>query len=131
MTKPLTLIYRKVSELKPDPKNANSHPQSQVDELRASIRESGYIAPLLLNPEDIVKAGNGRLLAVIAEGIEEVPTITMHGLSDLQWRKLVIADNRIARNSVWNEDLLRAELGDLAMSGSIVKAERLAAKAKP
>lgn len=119
MTDRLEIVYRNPADLKRDPKNVNTHPAEQLAQLRSSIAENGGLTgPILLDESDVVRAGNGRLELALLDGWPEIPTITKKGLTKEQWTRLAIADNRIARNSVWNEDLLRAELGDLALSGT-------------
>jgi DNA modification methylase len=113
----LEIVYRNPADLKPDPKNMRTHSPEQVEQLRASIAESGLTGPILLDATDTVRVGNGRLAAVLLLGWSEIHTITKVGLSAEQWRKLAIADNRIALNAGWNEELLRAELGELHNSG--------------
>lgn len=116
-TRKLELVYRKVAELKRNPLNAKIHPPEQIAQLRAAYKRWGYINPLLLKPDNTIGAGHGRLDLAEAEKLVEVPTITLHGLSDADWRALSLADNRIAANGLWNEDVLRAELNALGGFG--------------
>jgi DNA modification methylase len=125
------IVYRDPAELKPDPRNVNMHPPEQIAELRGQYREFGPYGAVLLDENDVVRVGNGRLEAWIAEGAAEVPTITKRGLTPEQWRRLAIADNRIARNSSWNEELLRAELGDLGVSGFAQEVHKEKASSAP
>src|SRR5204862_7691195 len=91
--RPLAVTYRETASVKPDPRNARTHPKRQVDQIIASIREFGFTNPILVDPEGVVIAGHGRLLAAKAMGLAEVPTIELAGLSEAQKRALRLADN--------------------------------------
>lgn len=112
--RPLSVIYRAVSELVPDARNARSHPRRQVEQIVESIRAFGFTNPILIDPEGSIIAGQGRLRAAKSMGMAEVPTITLRGLSDAQKRGLRIADNKIALNAGWDLELLKIELSDLS-----------------
>ena len=99
---PLSLSYRLVDGLRPDPRNARTHPRRQLDQIAASIREFGFANPILVDPDGAVIAGHGRLLAAKALGMETVPTIALDGLSDPQKRALRLADNKIALGAGWD-----------------------------
>ncbi len=108
------MVYRPTHELRAYERNARTHPPGQIAQLRASIREFGFNNPILLKDDNTtIGAGHGRWEAATLEGLAEVPTITLRGLTDAQWRAYVIADNKLALGSGWDEDLLRDELGDL------------------
>lgn len=110
---PLAIVYRAPGDLKPDPRNARTHSPEQLGQLRASIREFGFTNPVLLRPDGMIGAGHGRVEAAKAEGLAEIPTVTIEGLSDDQWRAYVLADNRIPLNAGWDADLLAVELAAL------------------
>lgn len=110
----LSIDYRSVSDLVPDPRNARTHPKRQIEQIAASIREFGFTNPILIDPVGRIIAGHGRLLAAKAVGLSTVPTIALAGLSDAQTRALRLADNKIALNAGWDLDLLKIELGDLS-----------------
>jgi DNA modification methylase len=110
----LAVTYRAVSELIPDPRNARTHPKRQIDQLKASIQEFGFINPILADPGGHIIAGHGRLQAARAIGLTEVPTIILSGLSEVQKRALRIADNKIALNAGWDLEILQLELSELA-----------------
>lgn len=118
MSDRLEIVYRDPRTLKADPKNVNTHPPEQLAQLAASIAEHGFTGPILLDDKDVVRVGNGRLQVALNDNMAEVPTITKRGLSPEQWRRLAIADNRIARGAEWNQELLRAELGELHNDGT-------------
>src|SRR6202163_2736402 len=110
----LAVIYRPLSELIPDPRNARTHPKGQINQIRASIAAFGFTNPILADPEGHVIAGHGRLQAARAMGMAELPVITLTGLSEVQKRTLRIADNKIALNAGWDLEILQLELGELA-----------------
>src|SRR5207247_8566027 len=102
----LSVTYRPIGELIPDPRNARTHPKRQIEQLKASIKEFGFTNPILADPEGRIIAGHGRLQAARALEIALVPTITLSGLSETQKRALRIADNKIARNAGWAVEIL-------------------------
>ena len=113
--RPLTVTYRATDSLIPDPRNARTHPKRQIDQIVASIRGFGFTNPILIDPEDRIIAGHGRLLAGKSLDLAEVPTIVLAGLSEAQKRALRLADNKIALGAGWDLDLLKVELADLAV----------------
>jgi hypothetical protein len=110
----LAVTYRTAGDLIPDPRNARTHPKRQIDQLKASIEAFGFTNPILVDPEDHIIAGHGRLQAARAMGFTEVPTIILAGLSEVQKRALRIADNKIALNAGWDLEILQLELSELA-----------------
>ena len=110
----LAAVYRPVGEIRPDPRNARTHPKRQVEQIVASIRTFGFANPILVDDAGVIIAGHGRLLAAKAMGMAEVPTITLGGLDEPRKRALRLADNKIALNAGWDLDLLKAELGELS-----------------
>jgi DNA modification methylase len=113
----LALTYRTVEALIPYAKNARTHSDAQVAEIAASIREFGWTNPVLVDGENGVIAGHGRLLAARKLGIGTVPVIELAGLSEAQKRAYIIADNKMALNAGWDNELLGLELGELAALG--------------
>ena len=110
---PLAVTYRPVDALRPDPRNARTHPKSQVDQIVASIRQFGFVNPILTDPDGRVIAGHARIDAAKAMGLAEVPTIQIRGLTEAQKRALRIADNKIALGAGWDVDILKLELTEL------------------
>ena len=110
----LAVEYRTVGSLKPDPRNARTHPKRQLEQIKASIKEFGFTNPVLIDEQGVIIAGHGRLRAAKEAGLEEVPTIVLAGLTDGQKRVLRLADNKIALGASWDLDLLKLEFGDLA-----------------
>jgi DNA modification methylase len=110
----LTVSYRAIDELRPSPRNARTHSDKQIQKLAASIRQFGFVNPLLIDDGGAVVAGHGRLAAAKLLGMTEVPTILLSHLSDEQKRAYRIADNRIAELAGWDEELLAIELKELS-----------------
>lgn len=112
--RPLTVEYRAVASLRPDPKNARTHPKRQIAQIKASINEFGFANPVLIDADGLIIAGHGRLLAAKELRLKEVPTITLAELSSAQTRALRLADNKIALGAGWDLELLKEELADLS-----------------
>jgi DNA modification methylase len=102
-----------VSRLNPSPGNPRTHSEEQVAQIAASIVEFGFTNPILVDSKNCIIAGHGRLLAAITLGLNEVPVIVLDHLTDAQKRAYVLADNQLALNGGWDEDLLRSELAAL------------------
>jgi len=103
-----------VEDLIPYALNSRTHSDEQVAQLAASIREFGFTNPVLVDEENNLIAGHGRLLAARKLKLEQVPAVVVTGLDDRKRRALVIADNKLALNAGWDEEALRVELEDLA-----------------
>jgi ParB-like chromosome segregation protein Spo0J len=106
----LKIETKPIERLRAYERNARTHSDEQIAQIAASIAEFGFTNPILIGADGVIIAGHGRLLAAQRLGMAEVPTIVLDHLTDAQRRALVIADNRIAENAGWDEDLLRAEL---------------------
>ena len=113
MIETLRVEYRKVETLIPYCRNARTHSEAQVAQLAASIVEFGWTNPVLVDGDNGVVAGHGRLLAARKLGLAEVPVIELDHLTPTQRRALVIADNRIAENAGWDDAMLQVELAAL------------------
>jgi len=109
----MQIEYRRAVDLTPYENNSRTHSKEQVGQIVESIKEFGFTNPILIDEAGGIIAGHGRLEAANALGMEEVPTITLKGLSEAQKRAYVIADNKLALNAGWNEALLRQEIMDL------------------
>lgn len=109
----LTVDYRPVGSLQPDPRNARTHPKRQLDQLRASILQFGFTNPILVDEAGVLIAGHGRLLAAKEIGLPTVPVIELAGLSDAEKKVLRLADNKIALNAGWDLEILKLELADI------------------
>ena len=114
---PIHIEYRQVEALIPYARNAKQHSEAQVAQIAASIREFGWGAPILVDGQNNVIAGHGRLLAARKLGLPEVPVVPMDHLSDTQRRALILADNKIGENASWEDELLGIELADLKDAG--------------
>lgn len=117
MKKLLEVVYRPVADLLPYARNSRTHSDAQVAQIAGSIREFGFTNPILIDEERGIIAGHGRLAAANRLGMTEVPTIMLAGLSKAQIRALVIADNKLALNAGWDNDMLKVELGELQTEG--------------
>ena len=106
------VIWRPLSELKEFPGNPRRHPERQIAELMKSIRRF-WTNLILVDESGTILAGHGRLEAARRLGMTEVPTVTVSGLSDSDKRTVVIADNRLPEQAVWDFDLLRGHFQDL------------------
>lgn len=107
----------KVSGLIPYARNARTHSDDQVKQIAASIREFGFNNPILIRDDLTVIAGHGRLAAAKVLGLEDVPTISLSHLSPTQVRAYVLADNKLAMNAGWDDEMLALELQELEMEG--------------
>lgn len=113
----LKVVYRKVSELIPYARNARTHSDEQIERIANSIKEFGWTNPILIDGENGIIAGHGRILAARKLGIEKVPTIELSGLTEAQKRAYIIADNRLALDAGWDEDILKLEFAELEKEG--------------
>lgn len=105
---------RSVADLVPYARNARTHSPQQVDQIAASIREWGWTTPILIDETGGIIAGHGRVLAAQKLGIKDVPAMTATGWTEAQKKAYVLADNKLALNAGWDDELLRVELGELA-----------------
>ena len=103
-----------VSELIPYVKNSRTHSDEQVAQIAASIKEFGWTNPILIDGDNGIIAGHGRLMAARKLGHKEVPTIELADLTETQKKAYIIADNRLALNAGWDEQMLAIELGELS-----------------
>lgn len=109
----LSIVYKKTKDLIPYINNTRTHDEKQVNQIAASIKEFGFTNPILIDDENGIIAGHGRLMGADKLGMDEVPTITLTGLTKAQKKAYVIADNKLALNAGWNEELLKLELQSL------------------
>lgn len=106
-----------IASLVPYTKNARTHSEAQVEQIAASMREFGFTNPLLVDEDNGVIAGHGRLAAAQRIGMDSVPAVRLTGLTEAQKKALVIADNKLAENAAWDEAMLSAELRNLQDMG--------------
>jgi DNA modification methylase len=110
----LDVVSRQIAELTLDPKNPRVHSRQQIRQIARSIEVFGFNVPVLIDAQDGVIAGHGRVLAARKLGLREVPTICLAHLTETQRRAFQIADNRLTENASWDERLLGAQLKALA-----------------
>lgn len=106
-----------VKTLVPYARNSRTHSPQQVDKIAASIREFGFLNPIIIDGESGIVAGHGRVLAAQKLGLKDLPCIEAAHLTEAQKRAYVIADNRLALDAGWDNDLLKVELQDLDAQG--------------
>ena len=110
----LKVEYKNIDELIPYVNNARTHSENQVTQIAASIKEFGFNNPILLDGDNGVVAGHGRLMAAKKLKMKDVPCIELSHLSETQKKAYILADNKIALNAGWDEKLLNSELEELA-----------------
>ena len=106
-----------VDSLIPYARNSRTHSESQVDKIAASIKEFGFLNPVIVDGDNGIIAGHGRILAAKKLGMDEVPTVEASHLTDAQRRAYVIADNRLALDAGWDDEMLRVEFAELKELG--------------
>jgi len=109
----MELLKKKVSELIPYVNNSRTHSEEQITQIASSIKEFGFTNPILIEQDNTIIAGHGRLLASKKLGLEEVPCITITGLTKTQIKALIIADNQLALNAGWDLEKLSVEIEGL------------------
>ena len=114
-TKEMKLVD--IEKLVPYVNNARTHSQDQINKLRSSIREFGFINPVIIDKDYGVIAGHGRIMAAKEEGIKEVPCVFADHLNEAQKKAYILADNRMALDAGWDEELLRVEIESLEEYG--------------
>lgn len=125
-----------VTRLIPSARNARTHSDAQIADIAGSIKSFGFSNPILVGVDGDIIAGHGRLAAARRLGLSEVPVVVVSGLTELQRRQLMLADNRIALNAGWDLQMLQLELTDLSVLGADLvalgfTAEELAKALKP
>jgi DNA modification methylase len=113
----MKITQKKVTELIPYVKNSRTHSDAQVAQIAASIKEFGWTNPILIDGDNGIIAGHGRLMAARKLGHKEVPTIELKDLTETQKKAYIIADNRLALNAGWDNEMLTIELNDLLADG--------------
>ena len=113
----LTVTYRRIEELKPDPANPRRHSKKQIRQMAESIKAFGFNVPILIDRHGNIIAGHGRWLACRDLGFTEVPTLCLDHLTPTQARAFMIADNRLTEIAVWDDRLLAQQLKELTLVG--------------
>jgi hypothetical protein len=112
-----SVVYRRVDDLNPDPRNPRHHSKKQIRQIARSIETFGFIMPILVDPELRVIVGHGRLRACPKLGITEVPTLLVDHLTRAQPHAFMITDNRLTELATWDDRLLAEQLRDLSPAG--------------
>tara|TARA_R110000823_G_scaffold241316_1_gene366052 strand:- start:153 stop:755 length:603 start_codon:yes stop_codon:yes gene_type:complete len=110
----MKVIQKKISELKRYKNNSRVHTKQQIEQIAASINEFGFNNPLLINADNRVIAGHGRLEAAELLDMDKLPCVVIEGLTKEQERAYIIADNKIAMNASWDIDMLKIEMSDIS-----------------
>jgi len=105
--------WRAINELLPYARNARTHDDAQIAQLAAGFKEWGFVGTVLIKPDNTIIAGHGRVMALRYLGIDKVPVTIAEGWTDAQCRAFIIADNQLALNAGWNEEMLALELQEL------------------
>lgn len=113
MEKEMQYYLADVSELIPYVRNARTHSEAQVAQIAASIREFGFLSPILVAEDNTILAGHGRLAAAQKLGLKKVPCVKENHLTETQKRAYIIADNKLSLNAGWDSELLAVELSEL------------------
>ncbi len=114
---PLEITYRPIGDLIPYARNARTHDEAQVALIAGSIREFGFVNPVLVDGANGIIAGHGRVMAARKLGLATVPVIELGYLSEAQKRALVLADNKLGERAGWDAEMLALEVGDLQSLG--------------
>jgi len=113
----IEIQYKATEDLIPYARNSRTHSAEQVAQIAASIREFGWTNPILIDGENGIIAGHGRVLAAHKLGETQVPTIELSHMSDTQKRAYIIADNKLALNAGWDDEMLALEIDELKEAG--------------
>ena len=110
MSTNLEVQYLPINSVTPYERNVRTHSKDQIKQIARSIETFGFINPVLIDKEGVLVAGHARLQAAQQMGLKVIPTICIDQLSEAEKRAYILADNKLAENAGWNEDLLRVQL---------------------
>lgn len=113
----MDIVQQKLDKLLPYKDNPRKHTDTQINQIAASIKEFGFVNPILADEKNMILAGHGRYLAAKTLSLSEVPVVVIKNLTEDQKTALVIADNKIAMNSTWDENLLWDQIRQLNEKG--------------
>jgi len=113
----MQIVQRKIEDLIPYVNNSRTHSDEQVAQIAASIKEFGWTNPILVDGANGIIAGHGRVMAARKLKYKEVPTIELKDMTETQRKAYIIADNRLALNAKWDNEMLTIELNDLLADG--------------
>lgn len=108
----LNIVYKNIKELKPYKKNAKKHDKTQVEQIANSIKEFGFTQPVIIDKNNCVVAGHGRILGAKKAGLKQVPTVTLEELTEEQIKAYRLVDNKL-NESEWDSVLLAQELEEI------------------
>lgn len=108
----MNIVYKNIKELKPYKKNAKKHSKEQVEQIANSIKEFGFTQPVIVDKNNCVVAGHGRILGAKKAGLKQVPTVCLEDLTEEQIKAYRLVDNKL-NESEWDYDLLDTELSEL------------------
>lgn len=114
----LNIVYKTIKELKPYKKNAKKHNKEQVEQIANSIKEFGFTQPVIIDKNNCVVAGHGRILGAKKAGLKQVPTVTLEDLTEEQIKAYRLVDNKL-NESEWDKELLNTELQELWNIGEV------------
>lgn len=113
MTKKLKLEYLKPSDLKPYKNNARVHSEDQIKRIAKSIQDNGFKSPVMIDEKNMILAGHGRVSAAKLLKMNEIPCVRDDSMTTAQKKKFILADNRLAELSEWDDEKLRKELNEI------------------
>ena len=113
MLRDLNVVWRPLTSLKPYERNPRIHSKKQIRQIAESIKVFGFTNPIITDDDDGVLAGHGRIAAAKLLELTEVPTIRLSAMTEVQKRAYILADNKLAENAGWDEELLGIELQQL------------------
>lgn len=114
----LNIEYKNIRDLKPYKKNAKKHSKEQVEQITNSIKEFGFTQPVIVDKNNCVVAGHGRILGAKKAGLKQVPTVTLEELTEEQIKAYRLVDNKL-NESEWDNELLNTELSELWYAGEV------------
>ena len=117
----MQVTYKNIEDLIPYARNSRTHSDKQIAQIAASIKEFGWRNPVLIDGDNGIIAGHGRVLAARKLNIEQIPTIDGSDMTDIQKRMYVIADNKLALNADWDDEILALELEELESLGADIE----------
>ena len=109
----MEIVYKKIDDLIPYVNNTRTHTEEQINQVASSIKEFGFTNPVLVDADGGIIAGHCRTLAAKKLKFKEVPCIELSNLTEAQKKAYIIADNKLALNASWNEELLKIEIESL------------------
>jgi ParB-like chromosome segregation protein Spo0J len=119
--KELKIVYKPTNTLIPYARNSRTHTDAQINQIASSLREFGWRQAVLIDGDNGIIAGHGRVLAALRLGMDKVPTLDGSDMTETQRRMYIIADNKIALNAGWDEEMLMLEIDELRSLGEDIE----------